>query len=349
MYSLGQDPHRGSYYVDDDRNIFRNPADINLYKKYVTMELEFIPKGDSALSLVPQGGYFTQIGKTPVGIYLGQGLAEGVLIEEDAFDATPTNYLLTAADSNPVTFFIGGESGFEWGLDLRIANAKRTIGGSKSTYQALGATLGFNIKDFQIYGKYGFRDISRVTGSNDLENGTYNGSGFIAGIIYKLKHTTLLIDLMGGSIDLSGRSDLDQNGKGKADRLTLGLGHIYEIDKTQRLNFNLNYEVTKTENSIKDENITETNLPLVLGLEVDATSWLIFRGSVVQNFIIGKEKIERGGTTEVVPSPANGAKVNFGATFNFGKLKVDGNLGMDNLSLFNLNAFFANASFTYWY
>ena len=57
------------------------------------------------------------------------------------------------------------------------------------------------------------------------------------------------------------------------------------------------------------------------------------------------EKIEAYGTTEEAPCP----KVNLGATFNFGKLKVDGNLGMNNVSLFNLNAFFANAPITYWY
>lgn len=349
MYSLGQDPHRGSYYVEDDRNIFRNPADINLYKKYATMELEFVPKGDTALSLVPQGGYFTEIGELPVGIYLGQGLAEGALIEEEAFNVTPTNYFLTSADSNFATFFIGGEAGFDWGFDIKIANTEKTIGASKAIYQALSTTLGLNIGDFQIYGKYGFKDKSTVTGSDIAENGTFSGSGHILGIIYKLKHTTLVIDLMGGTTDLSGRSVTDQNGEYKVERLTLGLGHIYEITKTERLNFNLNYELTKRNNSIKDENSTETNLPLVLGMEVDATTWLIFRASVIQNFIIGKEKIEAHGTTEEVPSPFNGPKVNMGATFNFGKLKVDGNLGMDNMSLLNLNAFFANASITYWY
>jgi hypothetical protein len=349
MYSLGQDPHRGSYYVEDDRNIFRNPADINLYKKYATMELEFIPRGDSELSLIPQGGYFTEIGKIPVGVYLGQGMAEGVLIGEEAFDATPMDYFLTTSDSNPVTFFIGGEAGFKWGFDIRVANAEKTINSSKATYQALALTLGFYVGDFQIYGKYGIRDQSKVTGPNILEDGTITGSGYIGGVIYQLKNTTFLIDVIGGSSELSDRSVVDEDGKFKVDRLTLGIGHIYEINKSQKFYFNLNYEQTKKTNSIKDEKTTETNLPLILGFEADANSWLIIRGSVVQNFIFGVEKIETGGTTEEAPSPFNGAKVNFGATFNFGKLKVDGNLGMDNVSLLNLNAFFANASITYWY
>lgn len=349
MYSLGQDPHRGSYYVEDNRNIFRNPADVNLYKKYATMELEFVPKGDTALSLVPQGGYFTEIGETPVGVYLGQGLAEGVFIEEEAFEVTPTDLFLSTDDSNPVTFFVGGDSGFEWGLDLRIANAKKTTGPSKATYQALSTSLGLNIGDFQLYGKYGIKDKSQVIGSDIPQNGTFEGSGYIAGIIYRFNHVFFLADLAGGNMDLSGRSNTDENGEIKLSRLDFGIGHLHELDKTRRFNFNINYVTLKTKNGVKDENITETTLPLVMGMEIDARSWLIFRASVVQNIFIGKKEIESNGITVTVPSDDNGAKVNFGATFNFGKLKIDGNLGMNNVTLLDASAFFANASITYWY
>ncbi len=349
MYSLGQDAHRGSYYVEDDRNIFRNPADINLYKKYATMELEFIPKGDTALSLVPQGGYFSEIGEFPVGIYLGQGIAEGVLIEEGVLAATPSNLFLTTSDSNPVTFFIGGELGFEWGFNLRICNGEKTTGGNESTYRAISAGLGLNIGDFQLYGDIGIRDRAKVTGSEVLENGIADGGGYIVGLIYGLGQTTFVIDLLEGDLEITERFISDQNGSFKGSLLTIGMGHIWEISKTEKLNFNLNYELRKKDDGINDRKITETNLPLVMGMELEATSWLIFRASVMQNFIIGEEKIEAHGTTEEGPSPFNGPKVNLGATFNFGKLKVDGNLGMDNMSLFNLNAFFANASITYWY
>jgi len=349
MYSLGQDPHRGSYYVEDDRNIFRNPADINLYKKYATMELEFVPKGDSALSLVPQGGYFTEIGELPVGVYLGQGIAEGILVEEGVLEATPSNLFLTTGESNPVTFFIGGELGFEWGLNLRICNGEKTTGGSESTYRAISVGLGLNIGDFQLYGDLGIRDKSKVTGSEIVENGIIDGGGYIVGLIYGPGQTTFVIDLLQGDLDISERFISNQNGNFKGSLLTIGVGHIWEISKTEKFNFNLNYELKKKNDGINDKKITETYRPLVIGMEVDATSWLIFRASVIQNFIIGEEKIEAHGTTETEPSPFNGAKVNLGATLNFGKLKVDGNLGMDNMGLLNLNAFFANASITYWY
>jgi len=58
-------------------------------------------------------------------------------------------------------------------------------------------------------------------------------------------------------------------------------------------------------------------------MEADATSWLVVRGSIAQNVLIGEVKQ----TTGKKDSIANTTAVNAGATLNFGKLKVDGMVG----------------------
>lgn len=349
MAALNQDPIRGSFFIDDNRNLFRDPALINDFKNYATMELEYHPKDEeSILTAVPQGGYFTEIGKTPVGVFLGQGMSEGVIIEEEVFSATPTNLFITSGDSNPVSFFIGGEKLLKkWGLELRLDSTEKQNGGSKSSYQGISAALGFDISNFQFYGKWGIKEVSKVEGSDTPENGKISASGYIAGIIYSIEKTSFLVDYVYYSADLSGRSDASQNGNSYFSALDIGVGHTYEISKIGRLFFNLVLDIVKNDYQVK--NVNETNLPLVLGMEMEAAPWLIFRGSIKQNIFVGNRKIETNGVTVEVPPEGNTARVNFGATFDFGKLKIDGSLGMNNISLIDSSAFFANASITYWY
>ncbi len=335
MYSLNQDPHRGSYYIEDTRNIFRNPADINLFKDYATFELEFIPK-DSQLSLVPQGGYFTHLGKFPVGIFLGQGMVEGFLLTDEFFNATPTDLFLSTGESNPVSFFFGGgDKDFQWGVDIRIVNSHITVGGNQSSEEALSCGLGFNIGSLNIYGKYDIKEKTQVTGSDLSQDGTFETFGFIAGAIYRFERISLLIDYIKGKTELTGRTDTSQNGIAQSSTLSLGIGHINELNDFAKLFFNLNLENEKEEISAHHTDTTNNRLPLVLGFEVDATSWLILRGSVVQNIFLSTYSFQ--------------TRVNLGGTLSFGKLKVDGNLGMNEISLLNASAFFANAAFTYWF
>ena len=104
--------------------------------------------------------------------------------------------------------------------------------------------------------------------------------------------------------------------------------------------------------------VSRQGLPLVIGAEVDASPWLVLRGSVTANiFGLGKTKVEGGDTltgvsenTEVSNDRSN---VNAGVTLNFGKLKIDGNLGVstnENFSgLFDSTNMFGNAALIYWF
>ena len=77
MESLGQDSLRGSFYIDDNRNIFRNTADINRFRNFATFEVN-----DQA-----EGGYFSEVGDFAWGVYLGrtqQGLSSIVAELESA-------------------------------------------------------------------------------------------------------------------------------------------------------------------------------------------------------------------------------------------------------------------------
>lgn len=68
---------------------------------------------------------------------------------------------------------------------------------------------------------------------------------------------------------------------------------------------------------------TATTLPITIGFEADASSWLTLRGAVSQSSIINKSKTEISTTTELDPG-ANSTTVSAGAGLKFNKLTLDG-------------------------
>lgn len=82
-----------------------------------------------------------------------------------------------------------------------------------------------------------------------------------------------------------------------------------------------------TKNSVGDAKVTDLTLPVWMGLEVDAASWAVLRGSISQTVLINDSKTEAGGNTVAEVSPgANNTVVNVGAGIKFNKITVDGSL-----------------------
>ncbi len=79
---------------------------------------------------------------------------------------------------------------------------------------------------------------------------------------------------------------------------------------------------------------TALNLPIFMGLEVDASSWLVLRGSVTQRLVLlDNTKNEVGSNTTVETSPgANSTVAALGAGLKFNKLTFDGTLSAGGVS-----------------
>jgi hypothetical protein len=86
-------------------------------------------------------------------------------------------------------------------------------------------------------------------------------------------------------------------------------------------------------------------MPVTLGMEVDAASWLAFRGSVSQNVLINSEKKTDTGTSQ--ENSLNSTSVNGGATLNFGALKVDGMVGATNNAELHTDTLMTKVAATY--
>lgn len=72
---------------------------------------------------------------------------------------------------------------------------------------------------------------------------------------------------------------------------------------------------------------TALSLPVIIGLEANAASWLTLRGSVTQNVLIQNEKADDGtNTTDELAPGENSTTFAAGAGLKLGKLSLDGSI-----------------------
>jgi uncharacterized protein YhjY with autotransporter beta-barrel domain len=114
--------------------------------------------------------------------------------------------------------------------------------------------------------------------------------------------------------------------------LTVGAGYTKEVSSTSRMFTDISYVNTSAED--KDGAVATTalevdrsELPVTVGFETDATSWLTIRGSISQNILVNSQKVKQGAAAEVSSTRNDTTDVQAGATLNFGKLMIDGMIG----------------------
>ena len=121
----------------------------------------------------------------------------------------------------------------------------------------------------------------------------------------------------------------------KVDNTEIQLGAISTVKKDGSEFFYGAKLVNQTsKNSVGDIKANVLNLPVFMGLEVDASSWLVLRGSLTQKLVLlDNTKIEVGATVNTETSPgANSTVAALGAGLKFNKLTFDGTLSAGGVS-----------------
>ncbi|MDO9182765.1 MAG: hypothetical protein Q7U04_10165 [Bacteriovorax sp.] len=311
MEALGQSSTRGSEYLSDSRNIFRNPALLNSTKNYIVTEWGTTAAAgadDSVLAPRAEGGFFREMGSFNYGLYLGNdGLDNG---------RTTSGFL---TQDNGLDLFLSGDMGVQWGAKVHYANAKDESGTVAKKNTAFGLGLGVVSGDAEGYLNVDLSDKSE--GNTLLAANQYKlKPSYLVGGSYKWSSVTFFASYEATKADLTIAAVTTTR---KSSEIVVGAGRVHEINPTARV-------ITDAHVSIADDtNITGTGktktnkIPVTLGFEADATSWLVVRGNVHQNVILGETKNTAGKKT----TNANSTTVDAGATLNFGKLKVDGSVG----------------------
>jgi hypothetical protein len=162
--------NEGMYYISDARNIFLNPAYVNLYSDQLVTEWGSFGFNGSVLgtdsnatvyrttSPKAQGGAFKKIGNMTYGAYFGNESNTSSLLRIAGSSAigsvngitngttfAGTNSTMLQTTDNQLDVFVGGDSGVKWGANALYAQGKDESRSAKNSAAAIrGGVIGSN-------------------------------------------------------------------------------------------------------------------------------------------------------------------------------------------------------------
>lgn len=321
VQAMGQDATRGSEYIADSRNVFRNPAALNETKNYLVTEWGSALNADAGDAPRAEGGFFREMGAFNYGLYLGNDGVNSTSVNGTAVNRSQAAGAFLAHD-NALDLFIAGDMGVKWGARLHYAGSKdeatQTAPAFEKKHSAFGLGLGVVAGAAEGYVNV---DISDKSTGATLSNDEYKTKpSYLVGGSYTLNEYTLFAsyEMTKADVRLANVST-----SVKASEIVAGVGRTMEINPTARVFGDVKVSMASEENKAEAGKRKNNTLPVTLGMEADATSWLTLRGSVSQNVFLNQTKLANGKKR----TNANETAVNAGATLNFGKLKVDGLIG----------------------
>ena len=367
MLALGENinDNIGSLYFSDSRNMFQNAAYINDYKDMIILEWgangasnSVSPKADSDKTPQAEGGFTRSAGQYAYGLYIGgespytnelRGYSRGLI--NDSFH-----------QDNQIDAFFGGASDMKWGVNVTYSNSKNESQKAKQESASLrlgviqGKLEGF--ANIALKNQASIQSVAGAVPSAATPNGgkdKFDGKG---GLELGATYDASVVKVFGYVRHASWRSDTDSVNSvtapytaytGKFDGsywlYQVGVGKEHKLSDKAKLFTKLEYlnfmrtvkPQSGTANGDKIQ-LDDYRVPVTIGLEYDAESWLTVRGSVVQNVISqvdnnydGNEANVSSGVLSKRPagkrSVANSTNVNAGLTLKFGELSIDGVVG----------------------
>jgi hypothetical protein len=327
LQALGESVN-GSQYISDNRNVFLNPAHVNNHKDLVTFETGASSQvTDGEVNSRAEGGYFTSHGNMVYGVQLGAQSDTAHALRVAGLNSTTTD----VAEKNTVDLFVGGDAGVKWGASFLYGSTedKRTTATAATATEAkknesMRARLGASQGNWDAFATIALANKVELVNGNKFEGSL----GYQLGGSYMLNSYTLFANYSSFTGDGTISGDKKELSLGQME---VGAGRATKLNDKTQLFTKVSYRSITTENkrltaagngdNFAVKKNESTAIPVVIGLEHDATSWLTLRGSVGQNVLINEVKgAEKNSDTSTTI-------VNLGSTLKFGDLSVDGMIG----------------------
>lgn len=333
LQSLGEDAY-GSYYINDNRNIWLNPAQITNHKDLVTFEWGDASGANNALpaeldgATAPraEGGVTKAYGNMVYGLHLGGA--------SQTANALRIGSGVAVAEENNIDLFVGGDAGLKWGANLGYSSSAddETAGAEDETQESMRTRLGVIMGDTQA-----FANISIANSAEDATGNEFDGDlGYQVGVIHAWEGNSVFADYR--SFDAEIDPAAGSKGDVSLSQILVGIGRVERLNDTSNLFARVQYQMVDVDNESVTGTLSAAGLcaggvvtaceeyktsqvPVVIGLETEATSWLTLRASIAQT-IWGSEE-DKSDERPVRASTV----VNAGATLKFGELSVDGVIG----------------------
>lgn len=326
-----------SDHLSDIQDIFANPAKLTEHTDWLTFEFGPTPTTNATAATTPkgEGGFSRSMGDSKYGFYLGHSSAW-------VTDLRQGTYL---APDNTVNLFYATKAGdMAWGMGIEYSNTdkKSTTEQQSSTGLNVGMKMGALAAGLTVGLANTYKKDSTSTdfkgktaialeGNYTMDTLTYSGSYAVNG----------------GKEQVSGADSHNQD----KSAFLLGVTNSHKAEGSDFF-YGVNFLMSTLTDKVTtvDSKTETTRLPVFMGVEADATSWMVLRASLTQNFILGSTKTTTLGVGQT-DTIANDTVVAAGAGLKFGKLMLDATLKAASndttAGQVNGNTLLANAALTY--
>lgn len=339
--ALGNSPH-----LVDTMSVYSKPTRIfDLGSDYVNLE-SGATGGVSATAqnANAEGSILRTMGDAKMGLSLGHQSADA---SSWGLRSNATVAGLRANQQNPIEFTYGAKSGdMNWAGTFVYSNYNnKTAGATLEKETSTGLRFGAAAGDWDATASLGLTNTANILNGNKF-TGTMALSldgGYKMDTMYFFGNLTTAGAKEETSAAVEAMKVSQQN-------LSLGVVNSHKKDGNELFySVALNQMSTsKTLAPAAETKDTALMLPITIGLEVDALSWMTLRGSVSQSTLINNTKNESAPASEFAPG-ANSTTVAFGAGLKFNKLTFDGAVLAGGAQTINTTSLLAQAGMTYWF
>lgn len=328
-----------------------------------------------------EGGFVRQMNDSYLGAYVGRSPTALVAVANQfTYSATAgTSSAFVFQPNNPLNLFYASKAGdITWGANLFYlsSNVKTATSGANSIKDRKTNATGFSVG-----ASNGTWDVSLVQGLSGKGEFT-TAAGTVTATAAAALGGAVQTIAVGNTFTITSKNSTKLMGGYKMDSLYYygaytmggskvenGSTEVADLENTDILLGAVNthkadgvdffYGIAVNQTTAKNKTGTGTKaetlkLPMIVGVEADATSYLVVRGSLTQNFpLIGSTKTDDGNaaTTDETDTLGESTAVNAGVGLKLGKFLVDATAttATDAKGRFGFDAagFVANASLTY--
>ncbi len=268
-----------------------------------------------------EGGFVRKIDdNAAMGAYLGnKSEAYNTFLTLSGVSTTGTGPTALLNQNNPLNLYYAAKAGdLQWGLGLFYVSNDRKTTKQKENIMGLNASVsGAAGWDAQLTVGLGAEGKNEQTAGSELT--LKGGSNIQASGGYKMDtmyfHGTY--KTLGAKLETGTATTSDWEVTG----INLGVINSHKKDGADFF-YGVSYDMSTVNNKTNTATgkTETTTLPVIIGVEAEAASWLVLRGSVTQNVLLGSTKTAGSDANSINDSTTVAA----GAGLKFGKFLLDG-------------------------
>jgi hypothetical protein len=316
-----------SLYIEDERSVFMNPAFLTKFAQFADFEF-----GGQTTTSNPnaEGGVFLSNGDLKYGLQLGRETSASTLINaaNTVLGLSGNNTLQTPDDG--VEAIVAGGGAMKWGAAVLFATSEKKTENATAALRfpnrkssTLEARAGILMDRLQAYGKLLLLSTSETEVSSTATSNKYDGKpGLEGGATYDITKDQKAWGTL-GYYSFSGHQTGQNDRDGGVTYISGGLTQFLNPEAATRLfmSVGLGYSKVNVKGvaATPEFNQERVFFPVVIGLENQATDWMVVRASVRQDVLFDQQK--NSNTTDL--NSPNSTVVAVGPGFRWKKLLLD--------------------------